>query len=223
MNVSASLWVWLKGADLVAGTALLTLREKMGYDDRLLGIQRFDAYGFSMESDAPGEAVDALERMLAFRSTLYNRNKHSFCLECRWGARGRAQAGQPLDVPRRRLIASVMGRPGAPREFDGNDTQERVILKGAPIYRSEILVEDLDASVKAALSKQLAPELAAAEISVQTLGTAWHLLLRVASADDARAVTREIAVSRGRDRGLLLNPNNQGFQMLHVERIRRGE
>ncbi len=214
----------LKGSDLVADTALLTLRGKMGYEGRLLGVRRMDAFEFRIESPAPSQTVSALKRFLNTQSLFYNRNKHYFSLRCRWEGGGLDEGG-PADRCKRQLAAQVLaavgGVPG--KDFHGGGGKSRVILNNGPVFRTEVLVEDLDPAAKTNIARKLETELSTAPIVVPTLGICWHLAFRVDSSDEARAITEEIVVAEKRDRGLLLNPNYQGYRFLGAERMEPGE
>ena len=224
MTIVAKLDVMLKGIDLVADTALLTLQGKMGYGARLLGIRRLDAYEFRIEAAEPPETVSTLKRFLSTQSLFYNRNKHHFSLRCRWEG-GAADEGVPADRCREQLAAQVrratMG--GARKDFRSGQGESRVILNGGPVFRTEVLVEDLDSAVRMNIGRKLEAELSTAPVRVPTLGICWHLALRAESLEEARSITDGIVVAERRDRGLLLNPNYQGYRFLGAERMEPGE
>lgn len=224
MTIVAALDVMLKGADLVADTASLTLRGKMGYADRLLGIKRLDAYEFQIESPAPAETALALKRFLNTQSLFYNRNKHHFSLRCRWEGGGLDEGGA-ADRGDRQLAAQVGGAlAGVPeKDLRGGGAAGRVILMGGPVFRTEVLVEDLDATVKTNMARKLESELSTTPVVVPTLGISWHFALRADTSEEARAITEEIVVTRKRDRGLLLNPNYQGYRFLGAKKMEPGE
>jgi len=103
VTVDVRLLVYLKGADLTASTAFLTLRDKMGYADKLFGIKRFDEYAVSIESGEPAGTAEALKRLLATQSTYYNRNKHDFLLCCTWEGGELRDGVDEIEVERRLL------------------------------------------------------------------------------------------------------------------------
>ena len=224
MTIRVALDVMLKGIDLVADTAFLTLRGKMGYEAKLLGIKRLDAYEFSFETGNPPETLAKLKRFLNTQSLFYNRNKHNFSLRCRWEGGG-LEEGTPVDHFHRLLVAQTRRSlsEASPEDFRSHGGESRVIFSSVPVFRTEVLVEDLDPSVKGNLARKLESELSTAPIAMHTLGISWHLALRAGSGDEARAVTEEIAVTEKRDRGLLLNPNYQGFRFLEAKKMELGE
>lgn len=220
MTIDVSLDVSLKGVDLVANTAFLTLRGRMGYEDKLLGVKRFDTYAFRIDTDDAEDTVKALKRMLSTQSTFYNRNKHNHFLVCRWEG-GETSEGVPPDEYRRHLVAGAgSGQTGqAGKDLDGKDEKNRVIFEDVPVFRTKVLVEDLDPSAKDKITRKLETELSTAPVVVTTLGTCWHLAVRAPSSMEAKAIAEGIAVTEKRDRGLLLNPNYQGLRFLGADRI----
>jgi hypothetical protein len=223
MTIVAELDVMLKGADLVADTAFLTLRGKMGYEDRLLGVIRLNRYEFRIEGGEPSLTTSALKRFLNTQTLFYNRNKHHFSLRCRWEG-GRLDDGVPADRAERSLAAQVRAtlEGGVVKDFNGGPGASRGILTSNPVFRTEVLVEDLDAAVKTNMARKLEAEFSTTLVEVSTLGVCWHLALRAQGPEDARTITEEIVVARRRDRGLLSNPNYQGYRVLGVERIEPG-
>ena len=221
MRIEVTLDVFLKGVDLVASTAFLTLRDKMGYKNILLGLRRLESYAFSIDSPDPAETVATLKRVLSTQSTFYNRNKHNHILRCQWDGGGLVDGVDPaesrvrLETQARATIKEAL----VAEDFDSQRGTNRFILETVPVYRTEVLVEGLDPTTKKAMAKRLENELSVVPVVVTTLGTCWQLALRADSDAKARAVTEEIAVTEKRDRGLLLNPNYEGYQFLAIERI----
>lgn len=224
MTIGVALDVMLKGIDLVADTAFLTLRGKMGYDHNLLGIKRLDAYEFSVDTGNPPETLSKLKRFLNTQSLFYNRNKHNFSLRCRWEGGG-LDEGTPVDHFYRQLVLQARRSLAEerPQDFRSIGGENRYIFNNVPVFRTEVLVEDLDPSVKGNLARKLEAELSTSPVAVGTLGISWHLALRAGSGEEARAITQEIAVTEKRDRGLLLNPIYQGFRFLKAEKLELGE
>ncbi len=223
MIVGVALDVMLKGADLIADTAFLTLRGKMGYEGRLLGIQRTETCEFSFESDDPAESVSKLRRFLNTQSLFYNRNKHYYSLQCAWEGEKFGE-GVPAGHAHRQLAEQVRRSlaEAAGKDFDSIGDKDRVIFKNVPVFRTEVLVENLDPSLKQSIARKLETELSVSSVVLGALGTCWHLAFRAASAEEAGVLTEEIAVTRKRDRGLLLNPNYQGFRFLGAEKMELG-
>jgi hypothetical protein len=220
VTIDVTLDVVLKSVDLVANTAMLTLCGKMGYKDKLLGLQRLDSFGFSIETKDPKQTLTTLKRVLNTQATFYNRNKHNYLLRCSWDGEEFVE-GIPPEEQGRELTAQVRSSltTGSGRDFNGADEKNRVILQDTLVFKTDVLVEDVDSSAKEKISRKLETELSTAPVVVHTLGTWWQLALAADSDEDARALAREIVVTERRDRGLLLNPNYQGFRFLGVEKI----
>ncbi len=210
----------LKGADLVANTAMITLCSKMGYERKLLGLRRMDSFAFSIETDDPQKTLATLRRVLNTQATFYNRNKHNYLLRCAWDGEEFVDGISPLEQ-NHQLAAQVRSSitAGSGPDFIGNEEKIQVILKDTSVFKTDILVEDIDTSAKEKISRKLEDELSAAPVVVHILGTWWQLAVAADSDEDARAIAREIVVTERRDRGLLLNPNYQGFRFLGVEKI----
>lgn len=227
MRIDAALDVTLKGADLVADTALLTLRGKMGYEKRLFAIARSDVFEFRIESGTPSDTAGALRRFLHTQTLFYNRNKHYYSLRCRWDG-GSLEDGVAADRDVRELAARVRrvlaedSTTDGGKNFRGVESEGRVILTGGPVYRTEVWVEDLDSATKDGVARKLEAELSTAPVVVATWGIRWRLALRADTGDEARTITEDIVVARRRDRGLLLNPNYQGYRFLGAEKMETG-
>jgi hypothetical protein len=213
--------VALKGIDPVVNTAYLTLTGKMGYSNNLLALNRLESYEFTVGC---ADAASTLKRLRDFVSTqtvFYNRNKHNYFLDCGWDG-DRHTEGTPID--RLESLADQAARWGQidkPQDLNGQATPPRVILLDNPIYRAEVLVEDIDTAARRSLAEKLEAELSTTPVSVSELGTRWNLALRVESEEEAKRVAREIAVTEGRSRGLLLNPNYQKYTLLSLGEIDR--
>ncbi len=219
-RLHARLIVFLKGADLVAQTAYLTLSGKLNYEGRLLALKRFDHFSFQLESDRPESVVPALRETLARQSTFYNRNKHGHLLHCTWEG-GEFQEGPALPALKRQLAGEVSERLFArkTKDFDGQDTLQGVIFKQNRVYLVEALVETRDSALRDAVSRKLRVDLGGIPLTVSSSGTLWWLALHARDAGDARATADEIVVAQRRDRGLLLNPNYQRFDVVSLEEM----
>jgi hypothetical protein len=218
MTIDVTLLVILKGVDLVAGTATLTLVNKMNLGGTLLGLKRFDSYRFTVETDEPEAVMRRLRHVLATQSRFYNRNKHNYLLECRWNDRREAD-GITYEEMDRRLAAEVGRRTGirSSEDFDRKRAGKRVILYNVPVYKVDVLIEEKGTTAKEKLARYIGMETGAERVSVSELGTRWWLALRVDTAEEARSVTERIVISDRRDRGLLMNPNYQQQRIISLE------
>lgn len=228
MRLDVSLWVSLKGVDLVATTAYLTLADKMGFRYDLFAIKRLEVCELTVECEDPGATSAALQRIFATQSSYYNRNKHNYSLVCTWPG-GEVRAGVRLEETKKQLemetlrklsVAPLPDDEGGEEDLDSNGNPDRVILTDVPVYRTEVLIEDLDTFSRTALAGRLESGLCAGPVAVTALGTCWYLALAAGDEEDARDLAEQIVVTARRDRGLLLNPNDQGFRIIAVERVK---
>lgn len=197
-RMDVTLDVALKGADLFASTAALTLRDKMGLEDEVIGVARLDRYRFVIETPGdPEETLAAVEGVFDRRSTFYNRNKHEYALTARLNGATRFRTsvtGAGTGALRSRWVRSL-GRG------------EMLIL--------ELTVHDDDDERVAALGAKVQDDLrrvgglADTKVSCHEASTVWWLALSAGDPEEAREVARRIALTRSRDEGLLANPAYQ--------------
>jgi hypothetical protein len=226
-RIDARLLVGLRGPDLTASTARLALVEKMGFGDRLAGIQRWDFFHLTLESGAsPESVVEALKKTLARQSTFYNRNKHMYSLECRWDSESH------VDGPSREELVRRFGQSlGSPRasgiDFDGKGDSKADIVNASPVFLVEVFVQDDDSAGRDGIAAKLTRELSAPDgpgkVTVQCPGraTVWWLAIAASSDEAAVETARQLAVTKRRDQGLLLNPNYQNADFVSAGRIDR--
>jgi hypothetical protein len=226
MKIDAQLLVWLKGTDLFASTAYLTLVDKMGFADRLAGIKRFDYFRLAIDPEGqqpdggqdPKETVTVLKGVLDRQSTFYNRNKHAYSLECNWDGTRHLEGLAPEDV-RTRWISEISKtlQNQQVADFDGKTSPGRVIFNEFKGFLAEVMVEDEDSSARESVAAKLRSGLGGIGVSCSNRATLWWLALRVATRNEADALTREIAVTTRRDSGLLMNPNYQSAEFVSVK------
>lgn len=217
MTLEARLLVALKGADLAASTARLTLVDKMGYGETLLGLRRFDYFDLAIETAAEGPAaVAALRRILDRQSTFYNRNKHLYALECRWPGHTEAVGTARADLEKRFRAGLGPGLATEPvGDSGGKNPSKKFILKASKGFLVEVLVEDDDRSARDAIAAKVQGDLAGlpdtrdATVSCRHRATVWWLALLADGPAAAEDIARRIAATERRDAGLLYNPNYQ--------------
>lgn len=217
MTIDAQLLVWLKGTDLFATTAYLTLVGKMGYGDRVAGIKRFDHFRFEVAAGSPAESaaqpevvIAALKGVLDRQSTFYNRNKHLYSLRCEWGSSSHLEGPETADI-RRRWIGEISKTLQNQRVADlgGKYTPDQGIFNEFKGFLAEVWVEEEDPSARESVAARLRGGLGGFEVSCTRRATLWWVALCVPSREAAAALAREIAVTTRRDSGLLMNPNHQ--------------
>ena len=231
-RLDARLLVGLRGPDLVATTARLALIHKMGFEDRLAGLQRFDFFHLAVAAHTPAETlIDSLEKTLARQSTFYNRNKHRYSLECRWDGHSRTD-GPSLDdlktgfggfLGRSRSVAgSDAARSGT--NFDGKGVSKVANVNVSPVFLVEVSVQDDDSAGRDAIAAKLTRELSGMlgeDLRVQCPSRATVWWLGITARDEAAAMetARQITVTNRRDAGLLMNPNYQRAEFVSAGRI----
>jgi hypothetical protein len=231
-RLDARLRVGLRGPDLVATTARLTLIQRMGFGHRLAGLERYDFFHLSIEAAGGPEAIiEALRKALARQSTFYNRNKHLYSLECRWDGHVRTDGPSHDDLKRR--LGQVLGTPGggigsAPvstgTNFDGKRASKPDTVNMSPAFLIEVFVQDDDSGGREAIAAKLTRALSGmlgGPVGVQCPSRATVWWLAIAARDEAAAVetARRITVTRRRDEGLLMNPNYQRAEFVSAGRI----
>lgn len=224
MNIEAQLLVWLKGTDLCANTAYLTLVGKMDFAGKLAGIKRFDYFRFHIDSQAtdPGATVTALKGVLDRQSTFYNRNKHAYSLDCAWDGDSHLEGLPRAEVKSRWAgeLSNIVKNQQVV-DFDGKDLSKQVIFNELKGYLVEVVVEEEDPSARDSVAAKLQSGLGGTPVSCLNRATLWWLALCVQTQNEAAALAREITVTTRRDSGLLMNPNYQSAEFVSVSAIPR--
>jgi hypothetical protein len=226
-SINARLLVGLRGPDLTASTAGLALVEKMGFGDRLAGLKRWDFFHLLLEAASRPEAVvDGLKRTLARQSTFYNRNKHMYSLECRWDSETHVDGPSHEELARR--FGQGLGTTAASgTDFDGNKGRKADIVNKSTVFLVEVFVQDDDSAGRDSIAAKLTRELSLPDgpgpVTVRCPGRATVWWLAIVASNEAAAVetARQIAVTKRRDEGLLLNPNYQSAEFVSAGRIER--
>jgi hypothetical protein len=220
MKIDATLSVFLKGADLVAETAYLTLLSKMNYQGRLSNLKRFDYFRFDIDSATPEQTTSDLKNLLDRQSTFYNRNKHGHILQCRWDG-GEFSEGPDMESLRKRFYGEVSKPIDIKKdgEIHSEAADKKVIIEENKFFLVESLVEDRESTFRSSIAGKLQVGLGGIPVAVPSSGTLWWLLLVANNETEALATAKEIIVSERRDRGLLLNPNYQRFEIESIAQI----
>jgi len=226
-RIDVQLLVALKGADLTARTAELALVDKMGYRDRLLGLSRFDYFRLEIDSsEEPERTVAGLERILGAQSTFYNRNKHVYSLACRWPGGGCDRGVNRAEL-RSGWLAGVRKNMEnqSHTDLDGKESSKRDILNNLGGFLVEVLVEDDDQTARDSIAAKIGGGLAqnggtvGVEVRCLNRATIWWLAIYAPDTEAAEQTAREIAVTRRRESGLLMNPNYQRVDFVSTQPI----
>jgi hypothetical protein len=227
MKIDAQLLVWLKGTDLFASTAYLTLVDKMGYSDRLAGIKRFDYFRFELNgangrpADGPPEnLVTSLKGVLDRQSTFYNRNKHAYTLECSWGDSDHLEGPSRAEIQERwmtEISKTLQNQTVA--DLSGKQRHGEGIFNEFKGFLAEVSVEDEDPSARESVATKLRSGLGGLGVTCTNRATLWWLALFVPSREEAGELAKEIAITARRDSGLLMNPNYQSAEFKSVKQL----
>ena len=195
MKASAKLWVRLKVIDLVAQTAWMTLTEKMGFGDDLTGIRRYSYWAMEAEGEGATAVCEAIDREIRMDSAFTNQNKHMYSLAVTGGEDG-AAAGD-LDIER-----------DFPR-VEGGDR----------IFACDLFVSEQGGGKDEGYRERLNARLSEAKITGIRSGEVWRILVRAGDPEEAARKVEEMAVTRSRKRGLLLNPHYQAYELIATVEI----
>jgi hypothetical protein len=222
MKIDGQLLVWLKGVDLSANTARLTLVGNMGFANALVGLRRFDYFRFEVDPGTgdPEEGVESLKGVLDRQSTFYNRNKHAYSLSCTWKG-GKRLEGVSREELQKRWVAELHNsmKNSAVRDFCGKKPGKPVIFNEVTLFLVEVMVEDDDASARDSIAAKLQGGLAGMRVSCVNEATVWWIALSTRSREEAAALAEKIAVTTRRDAGLLMNPNFQNVEFVAVTEV----
>jgi hypothetical protein len=149
-----------------------------------------------------------------------------YSLECRWGKEHRVDGPSHADLMDR--FGQALGKRGGPgTDFDGKAGSKADIVKKSPVFLVEVFVQDDDSAGRDGIAAKLTRELSAPDgpgkVTVQCPGraTVWWLAIAASSDEAAVETARQIAVTKRRDQGLLLNPNFQNADFVSAGRIDR--
>ncbi|MDD3642031.1 MAG: hypothetical protein PHQ19_00985 [Candidatus Krumholzibacteria bacterium] len=191
MKATAQLWVRLKVIDLVVQTAWITLTETMGFAEDLRGMLRYAWWLF--DADGPGAAAvsGAIDREIRMDSAFTNQNKHRYRLAVEAGGERVVTGDLDLDAD----------RPGA----------------GEGVFVCDLLVTGKAGGRDAGWVDRLGPRLGEVHLAGARSGEVWRMLVRADDAASAASKVEEMAVTRSRRHGLLVNPHYQGFALMRTE------
>ncbi len=179
----------LKTGDLVRQTARMALDETLGWQGILIELSRSDLWRFSGEGEAFRERV---EKEVARTSVFVNTTKHhAEFSEGDWGD------GEELDP-------SVALGPSR--------------VSGERSWRLQLFVTE-EGGEHGALRRRVQPRLGGANLESLQGGVLWDITLKAEDEAMARGALIGLALSRSRERGLLLNPHFQEGRLLSVEEV----
>lgn len=182
------LLIKLKMEDLTAVTAKRTLSKDMGYAGILENLSREDYWKIEVEAENLEEAGNLGRELAEKRKIFVNPNKHT----CTMAVNSQSMAdGKEVSILRRK---------------------EGVIEKGLGEVRALVKYRQDEGAILA--EETLRNTLGYGNvIKGVERGVLWTLLLRVDKKGEARELAREIVLTRNMDKGLLVNPHSQGYEI----------
>lgn len=187
MNGQHTLLTCHKGVDLHAATALKVMRVRLEGGEHLLGLARADYVTFW----EPAPADLAVDRLLAL-GRYFNPNKHHYGYF--WSATG----GKPW-------FASTTGGESLPQAWPGEARDTDWGEPTADLY--DRLLGGMPAAGTTAVD---ICTFSLGEPGPLLSGVLWRLFLQVAESE-ASQLADQLAVTRRRRQGLLVNPHMQGW------------
>jgi hypothetical protein len=192
--------------DLVAGSAATALRGAMGLGDALIALRRDDV--FVVEA-AEGNDPAAWAAACAARAAWFNPNTHRHALyTARAGALAAAAGSAPWPAPWLGTMAAT-DRPDLAGAEGRAHLGEWLALPRADGHAVSLAAWDLEDPVQR-LPRGAWPDPRGRYLPLQL----WTLALREQRADRVVDRALEVAVTRSRDRGLLINPHVQRWAVV---------
>jgi phosphoribosylformylglycinamidine (FGAM) synthase PurS component len=208
MKAAVELWVRLKVTDLVAGTAWMTLTEKMDFASSLFGVARYSYWRMNAEGGSPGSIMENVGKVIRSDSAFTNQNKHFFRLT----VSGEDGSGL-LESGSLRLDKDYAVNPEAPEPGPGRR-----------VFACDLLVRERGGDKDRGYSSRLNDRLEGITVSGLRSGEVWRLIVAAEDEDQARTIVEKMAVTRSRRQGLLLNPHYQEYEFLGIiEVLRQGD
>ena len=195
MKTEARLWVRLKTIDLVAQTAWMTLTDKMGFADDLCGVLRYSYWAMEAEGESARVVCEAIDREIRMDSAFTNQNKHLYSLVVSGGGDGAALGDLTID-----------------RDFPR-------VKCGGRIFACDLFVSEQGGGKDEGYASRLNARLDGAKITGMKSGEVWRILVRAEDVEEAARKVEEMAVTRTRKHGLLLNPHYQAFEFIGTAEI----
>lgn len=196
MNCSIDLWVRLKVIDLVAQTAWMTLTEKLDFESDLCGIIRYSYWGMEAEGESAGSILAEVDRVVRVDSAFTNQNKHFYSLSVHGGSELLASGDLDLDGD------------FPVRKIDGSDPADKAV------FACDLLVREKSLEREKGFTSRLNARLDGVKVTGMKAGEVWRILVMASSEEEAAGKVKEMAVTRSRREGLLLNPHYQKYEFL---------
>lgn len=196
------LWVRLKVIDLVSQTAWMTLTEKLDFDGVLCGMVRYSYWGMEADGSTGDGIISGIDRVIRLDSAFTNQNKHFYRLGL-----SMEKGSEPEKVTGDLKLGG-----------DYPIMEEGEGAGGGKLYACDLLVTELGSDRGAGYAARLNARLDDVKVSGVVSGEVWRMIVRAGSEDEAKIKVEDMAVTRSRREGLLLNPHYQqyGFIGTHL-------
>jgi hypothetical protein len=214
--------VGLKVIDLIAQTAWITLREKLGYGDELSGLRRFSYWDMEADTNGGEEIVDDVERVITMDSTFTNQNKHLYRLMM-------LDESGNIEVSRGNLSfehgfsnnrGADNGRAGAALAGGHEKSLPEDSASGCYIIHS--LVRERDQLREEGYTDRLNMKLNHGKVRVIKAGEVWSIKVVAGTEKKAVGLVKDILVTHSRRKGLLINPHYQDYQIINIYESKEG-
>ncbi|MCU0638713.1 MAG: hypothetical protein MUF59_02435 [Candidatus Krumholzibacteria bacterium] len=201
MKIRVELRVRLKVADLVAQTAWMTLTEKLDFSGKLRGLARYSYWAMDAAGESAERIIDEIDRAVRLDGAFTNQNKHCYSLRAPDGTAGNGLARGDLHPER---DFPVMDRGGDPR---------------TPVFACDLLIREKDGAREEGFVSRLNGRLDGVEVSAMKAGEVWRILCGAPDGESSKRLAEEMAVTRSRREGLLLNPHYQRYEFIGVTAV----
>ncbi len=201
MRFRAELWVRLKVIDLVAQTAWMTLTEKLDFSSDLQGVVRYQYWGFDAEGESAEKVIEDIDRVVRIDSSFTNQNKHLYLLKV---------AGDPSDKEGVSTGDLPLGRDYPVHEG------AKGIAKGHRRFACDLLIRETRADRAEGFVSKLESRLECTKVSKMKAGEVWRLIVDASGDEEAVKKVEDMAVTRSRREGVLLNPHYQISELIGI-------
>ncbi|MBN1164223.1 MAG: hypothetical protein JXB45_06570 [Candidatus Krumholzibacteriota bacterium] len=201
MKFWVELWVRLKVVDLVQQTAWMTLTEKLDFNRFLCGLARYSYWGMEVEGLDREGVVREVDRVIRMDSAFTNQNKHFYRLMVRG-----ADAAAAEKIEERGNLNLDRDFPVVPGSGGNN----------GPIHACDLLIREQGGERENGFTARLQTRLPGVTVRGMKAGEVWRILVRSKDKEEAVRLVEEMAVTRSRREGLLLNPHYQRHEIMRT-------
>lgn len=204
--------------DLVAQTAWITLREKLGYGDELLGLRRFSYWDMETGANGGEGMMDEVEQVITLDSTFTNQNKHLYRLMM-------TDKSGNIEVSRGTLSFehgfSDKRRPDSARAdgtLAGHQGKSPPDDSVSGCYTVYSLIREKGQLREEAYTDRLNKKLNHGMVRVIEAGEVWSIKVVADAEEKAVRLVKDMLITRSRREGLLINPHYQDYRIINIYR-----